>query len=54
MEFVSRILEGSASLDLRDALRRTVFSGYRINQDEKIRRLEEVPLFAGCRATPSS
>jgi len=48
MEFVSRILEGSVSLDLRDALRRTVSSSYRINQDEKIRRLEEVPMFADC------
>jgi len=48
MEFVSRILEGSVSLDLRDALRRSVSSSYRINQDEKIRRLEEVPMFADC------
>jgi len=46
MEFVSRILEGSVSLDLRDALRRSVSSSYRISQDEKIRRLEEVPMFA--------
>jgi CRP/FNR family cyclic AMP-dependent transcriptional regulator len=48
MEFVSRILEGSISLDLKDALRRSVSSSYRISQDEKIRRLEEVPLFADC------
>jgi CRP-like cAMP-binding protein len=48
MEFVSRILEGSVSLDLRDALRRSVSSSYRIGQDERMRRLEEVPLFAGC------
>jgi CRP-like cAMP-binding protein len=48
MEFVSRILEGSVSLDLRDALRRSVSSSYRISQDEKIRRLEEVPMFADC------
>ena len=48
MEFVSRILEGSVSLDLRDALRRSVSSSYRINQDEKMRRLEEVPMFADC------
>jgi CRP/FNR family transcriptional regulator, cyclic AMP receptor protein len=48
MEFVSRILEGSISLDLKDALRRSVSSSYRITQDEKIRRLEEVPLFAEC------
>ena len=48
MEFVSRILEGSVSLDLRDALRRSVSSGYRISQDERVRRLEEVPMFADC------
>jgi CRP-like cAMP-binding protein len=46
MEFVSRILEGS--VDLRDALRRSVSSSYRVSQDEKIRRLEEVPMFADC------
>jgi CRP-like cAMP-binding protein len=48
MEFESRILEGSVSLDLRDALRRSMSSSYRVSQDEKIRRLEEVPLFADC------
>lgn len=48
MEFVSRILEGSVSLDLRDALRSSVSSAFRISQDEKIRRLEEVPMFADC------
>ena len=48
MEFVSRILEGTVSLDLRDALRRSVSSNYRVTQDEKMRRLEEVPMFADC------
>ncbi|MGH7332612.1 MAG: cyclic nucleotide-binding domain-containing protein [Candidatus Rokuibacteriota bacterium] len=47
MEFVSRILDGSISTDLKDALR-TMSSEYRLKRDEKIRRLEEVPMFAGC------
>jgi CRP-like cAMP-binding protein len=47
MEFVSRILDGSISTDLKDALR-TLSTEYRINRDEKIRRLEEVPMFADC------
>ncbi len=49
MEFVSRILDGSVSTrsEGRPAplgVRRS----YRIKQDEKIRRLEEVPMFADC------
>jgi CRP-like cAMP-binding protein len=48
MEFVSRILDGSISYDLKDALRRSVSSGYRISQDEKVRHLEKVPILAEC------
>jgi CRP-like cAMP-binding protein len=47
MEFVSRILDGSISTDLKDALR-TMSPEYRLKRDEKIRRLEEVPIFEGC------
>ena len=47
MEFVSRILDGSISTDLKDALR-TLSPEYRIKRDEKIRRLEEVPIFEDC------
>jgi hypothetical protein len=37
MEFVSRILEGSIALDLRDALRRSVSSSYRVSQERRAR-----------------
>ena len=47
MEFVSRILDGSISTDLKEALR-TLSPEYRIKRDEKIRRLEEVPIFEDC------
>ena len=45
MEFVSRILDGSISYDLKDALRRSVSRSYRVGQDVKIRHLEKVTIF---------
>jgi CRP/FNR family cyclic AMP-dependent transcriptional regulator len=48
MELVSRILDGSISYTPRGEPRgRSFFSG-RISQDDKIDRLEEVGLLAGC------
>ena len=47
MEFVSRILDGSISYDLKDALRRSVSRSFRVGQDEKIRHLEKVTIFEG-------
>jgi CRP/FNR family transcriptional regulator, cyclic AMP receptor protein len=48
MELVSRILEGSISYNTRgEPLGRSFFGG-RISQDDRIERLEEVSLLAGC------
>jgi CRP-like cAMP-binding protein len=47
MEFVSRILDGSISTDLKDAVR-SLSPEYRLKRNEKIRRLEEVPIFEDC------
>jgi CRP-like cAMP-binding protein len=48
MEFVSRILDGSIPYSPRGEPRgRSFFSG-RVSQDDKIERLEEVGLLAGC------
>ncbi len=48
MEFVSRILDGSISSDLKDVLRRADPSAARVTQDERIRHLETVPIFSDC------
>jgi CRP-like cAMP-binding protein len=48
MEFVSRILDGSISYDLKDALARSVSAGHRLGQDEKIRHLQKVPMLEEC------
>jgi len=48
MEFVSRILDGTISYDLKDALRSSVSTGYRVSRDEKIRHLEKVSFLAEC------
>ena len=48
MELVSRILDGSISYNSRgEPLGRSFFGG-RISQDDRIDRLEEVNLLAGC------
>ncbi len=47
MEFVGRILDGSYGWDLSDLLRRGDDPG-RVPQDEKIRHLQKVPIFAEC------
>jgi CRP/FNR family transcriptional regulator, cyclic AMP receptor protein len=48
MELIGRILDGSIPGDLREALRLAEPSGSRVTHDEKMRRLEEVPLLADC------
>jgi CRP-like cAMP-binding protein len=48
MELVSRILDGSISYTPRGEPRGRSFFGGRISQDDKIDRLEEVGLLAGC------
>jgi CRP/FNR family transcriptional regulator, cyclic AMP receptor protein len=48
MEFVSRILDGSISYSPRGEPRGRSFFGGRVSQDDKIERLEEVGLLAGC------
>src|SRR5438552_14914527 len=48
MEFVSRMLDGSYGWDLRDLLRKSDESGERLPQDEKIRHLQKVDIFADC------
>jgi CRP-like cAMP-binding protein len=48
MEFVSRILDGSISYSPRGEPRGRSFFGGRVSQDDKIDRLEEVGLLAGC------
>jgi len=48
MELVSRILDGSISYNERgEPLGRSFFGG-RISQDDRVERLEEVNLLAGC------
>jgi CRP/FNR family cyclic AMP-dependent transcriptional regulator len=48
MELVTRILDGSISYSPRGEPRGRSFFGGRISQDDKIDRLEEVGLLAGC------
>jgi CRP/FNR family transcriptional regulator, cyclic AMP receptor protein len=48
MELVSRILDGSISYTPRGEPRGRSFFGGRISQDDKIDRLEDVGLLAGC------
>jgi CRP/FNR family transcriptional regulator, cyclic AMP receptor protein len=48
MEFVSRILDGSIPYSPRGEPRGRSFFGGRVSQDDKIERLEEVGLLAGC------
>jgi CRP-like cAMP-binding protein len=48
MELVSRILDGSISYTPRGEPRGRSFFGGRISQDDKIARLEDVGLLAGC------
>jgi CRP/FNR family cyclic AMP-dependent transcriptional regulator len=48
MELVTRILDGSISYSPRGAPRGRSFFGGRISQDDKIDRLEDVGLLAGC------
>jgi CRP-like cAMP-binding protein len=48
MELISRILDGSIPENLRAATPRAGFFGSRVTQDDKIARLEEVPLLAEC------
>jgi CRP-like cAMP-binding protein len=47
MEFIGRVLDGSFGWDLRDLLRHGTESG-RLPQDEKVRHLQKVDLFADC------
>ena len=47
MELVSRILDGSIPYSLRSGALGRLFPG-RVTQDDKMRRLEEVPLLEGC------
>lgn len=48
MEFVSRILDETIPSALRDLLRRSASDDPRLAQDERIRRLMEVPILAEC------
>ena len=48
MELVSRMLEGSIGYSARGEPRGRSFFGGRISQDDRIDRLEEVSLLAGC------
>jgi len=48
MEFISRILDGSISYTPRGEPRGRSFFGGRVSQDDRIDRLEEVGLLAGC------
>jgi CRP-like cAMP-binding protein len=48
MELISRILDGSIPESLRAATPRARFFGGRVTQDDKIARLEAVPLLAEC------
>jgi CRP-like cAMP-binding protein len=48
MELVTRILDGSISYSPRGEPRGRSFFGGRISQDDKIDRLEDVALLAGC------
>src|SRR5204863_8843756 len=48
MELISRILDGSIPESLRAASPATRFFGGRVTQDDKIARLEAVPLRADC------
>jgi CRP-like cAMP-binding protein len=48
MELVTRILDGSISYTPRGEPRGRSFFGGRISQDDKIERLEDVNLLAGC------
>ena len=48
MEFVSRMLDGSYGWDLRELLRKGEDSSTRLPQDEKIRHLQKVDIFADC------
>ncbi|HEV8143158.1 MAG TPA: cyclic nucleotide-binding domain-containing protein [Methylomirabilota bacterium] len=47
MEFIGRVLDGSFGWDLRDLLRKGEESA-RLPQDEKIRHLQKVDIFADC------
>lgn len=46
MELVGRMLDGSIPYDVKAALRPS--GGPSLGQDEKIERLQEVPIFEGC------
>jgi CRP-like cAMP-binding protein len=48
MELISRILDGSIPESLRAAGEAARFFGGRVTQDDKISRLEAVPLLADC------
>jgi CRP/FNR family transcriptional regulator, cyclic AMP receptor protein len=48
MELVSRILDGSISYTPRGEPRGRSFFGGRVSQDDKIDRLEDVAMLAGC------
>jgi CRP/FNR family transcriptional regulator, cyclic AMP receptor protein len=48
MELISRILDGSIPESLRAASTAARFFGARVTQDDKIARLEAVPLLADC------
>jgi len=47
VEFIGRVLDGSFGWDLRDLLRRGEESG-RLPQDERMRHLQKVDIFADC------
>ena len=47
MEFIGRVLDGSFGWDLRDLLRQGEEGG-RLPQDEKVRHLQKVDIFADC------
>jgi CRP/FNR family transcriptional regulator, cyclic AMP receptor protein len=46
MELIGRMLDGSIPYDVQSVLRPS--NGPAVGQDEKIERLVEVPIFAGC------
>jgi CRP/FNR family transcriptional regulator, cyclic AMP receptor protein len=48
MELVSRMLDGSLPYDVKGADRRAPVPGAPVGRDQKIERLQRVPIFEGC------
>lgn len=48
MELVSRMLDGSLPYDIKQGFAEGPVAAVRVNQDEKIKRLQDVPLLQEC------